>query len=102
MLRGQQQNKARWKRGVRLVNSELGELLGKSYVERHFPPESRQRIEQLIADLRTAFHESIEQLDWMTPETRAAAQAKLASFRSKIGYPEHWRDYSALRIDGMT
>ena len=99
MLRGQQQNKARWKRGVRLVSSELGELLGKSYVQRYFPPESRQRIEQLIANLRAAFHESIGQLDWMTPETRAAAQAKLAKFRSKIGYPKHWRDYSALRID---
>lgn len=99
VLRGQQQNKARWKRGVRLVNNELGELLGKSYVERHFPPESRRRIEQLIADLRVAFHESIEQLDWMTPATRAAAQAKLASFRSKIGYPDRWRDYSALSID---
>jgi predicted metalloendopeptidase len=98
VLRGQQENKARWKRGVRLVNNELGELLGKSYVERHFPPESRRRIEQLIADLRVAFHESIEQLDWMTPATRAAAQAKLASFRSKIGYPDRWRDYSALSI----
>jgi predicted metalloendopeptidase len=99
VLRGQQQNKARWKRGVRLVSGELGELLGKGYVERYFPPQSRQRIEQLIADLRTAFHQSIEQLDWMTPETRAAAQLKLAQFRSKIGYPEHWRDYSTLRID---
>ncbi|MCL4791964.1 MAG: M13 family metallopeptidase [Gammaproteobacteria bacterium] len=98
VLRGQQQNKARWKLGVRLVNNEMGELLGKSYVERHFPPASKQRIEQLIADLRAAFHESIDQLDWMTPATRAAAQAKLASFRSKIGYPERWRDYSALDI----
>ncbi|MBL8198476.1 MAG: hypothetical protein JNJ67_06025 [Chromatiales bacterium] len=98
VLRGQQENKARWKRGVRLVNNEVGELLGKSYVERHFPPASKQRIEQLIADLRTAFHESIEQLDWMTPETRAAAQAKLASFRSKIGYPARWRNYSTLQI----
>ena len=99
VLRGQQQNKARSKRGVRLVSSETGELLGKSYVERYFSPESRQRIEQLIANLRTAFHESIEQLDWMTPETRAAALTKLAKFRSKIGYPEDWRDYSALHID---
>lgn len=98
VLRGQQQNKARWKRGVRLVNNEVGELLGKSYVERHFPPALKQRIERLIADLRTAFHESIEQLDWMTPATRAAAQAKLASFRSKIGYPDRWRDYRALDI----
>ncbi|MFZ1625129.1 MAG: M13-type metalloendopeptidase [Gammaproteobacteria bacterium] len=99
VLRGQQQNKARWKRGVRLVSSELGELLGKSYVQRYFPPESRQRIEQLITNLRAAFHESIGQLDWMTPETRTAAQAKLAKFRSKIGYPERWRDYSAVHIE---
>lgn len=99
VLRGQQQNKARWKRGVRLVSSELGELLGKTYVQRYFPPESRQRIEQLITNLRSAFHESIGQLDWMTPETRTAAQAKLAKFRSKIGYPERWRDYSAVHIE---
>ena len=98
ILHGQQQNKARWKLGVRLVSSELGELLGKSYTDRYFPPESRQRIERMVADLRTAFHESIGQLDWMTPGTRAAAQEKLAKFRSKIGYPEHWRDYSALHI----
>ncbi len=98
VLNGQEENTPRWRRGVRLVNSELGEALGKVYVDRHFPPESRRRMDAMIAELRAAFDESIGELTWMTPETRAAAREKLGKFRSKIGYPDRWRDYSSVEI----
>ncbi|HHQ14231.1 MAG TPA: M13 family peptidase, partial [Chromatiales bacterium] len=98
ILRGQQQLRPRWKRGVRLINTALGEMVGKHYVQRHFPPESRQRVQQLVENLRQAFAQSINSLDWMAPETKAQARKKLASFTSKIGYPDKWRNYDALEI----
>ncbi len=98
ILRGQQQLRPRWKRGVRLVNTALGEMVGKHYVQRHFPPQYRQRVKQLVENLRKAFAQSIDAVEWMAPETKAEAHRKLESFTSKIGYPDKWRDYSALEI----
>jgi len=98
-LRGQEELRERWKRGVRLVNSSLGEMVGRLYVARHFPPESKDSIDNMIANLREAFRQSIESLEWMSDSTQKAAQEKLAHFTSKIGYPEKWKDYSSLVID---
>ena len=98
VLKGTEENRPRWKRGVELASEELGDLVGKAYVERHFPPSSRARMDRMIADLREAYGKSIDELAWMTPETKQAAQAKLAKFRSKIGYPDRWKDYSSVSI----
>lgn len=98
VLRGQPQLKARWKRGVMLVNEALGELAGQAYVARHFPPSAKARMEALIADLRAAYGEAIRELDWMSEDTRRAALEKLDKFTAKIGYPSRWRDYSSLQI----
>ncbi|MFZ4606550.1 MAG: M13 family metallopeptidase [Caulobacter sp.] len=97
-LSGQPEQRVRWKRGVSLVSGNLGEAVGKLYVEAYFPAESKAKMEKLVADLRVALKARIEKLDWMSPETKARAQAKLASFTVKIGYPNKWRDYSALTI----
>jgi predicted metalloendopeptidase len=97
-LTGQQAQRDRWKRGVQLVNGSVGEAVGQLYVERHFPPAARTRMQALIANLVEAYRQSITSLDWMTPATRKEALAKLAKFTSKIGYPDKWRDYSSLRI----
>ncbi|RMH47680.1 MAG: M13 family peptidase [Gammaproteobacteria bacterium] len=98
VLSGQQQQKPRWKRGVSLVNGTLGELVGKRYVARHFKPEAKARMTQLVENLRKAYAESIDQLDWMSEATKKQAKAKLAAFRPKIGYPDRWHDYSELQI----
>jgi len=98
-LRGQEELRERWKRGVRLVNGSLGEMVGELYVASHFPAESKQSIDTMIANLREAFRQSIDSLEWMSEETKAAAQEKLAKFTSKTGYPDKWRDYSKLSID---
>lgn len=98
-LRGQEKLRERWKRGVRLVNNSLGEMVGQLYVTRHFPPESKRNVDTMIAKLREAFQQSIDTLEWMSAPTRKAAQAKLAKFTSKIGYPDKWKDYSSLVID---
>jgi predicted metalloendopeptidase len=97
-LRGVKEQQPRWKRGVNAVNGNLGEMLGKLYVERHFKPEAKARMEQLVANLREAYRAGIEKLEWMGPETRKQAQEKLAKFRPKVGYPSKWRDYSKLEI----
>ena len=97
-LNGTPELRARWKRGVGLVEGAIGEAVGKEYVARHFPPSSKQQMDELVANLLTAYRESIGQLDWMTEETKAKAYEKLDTFRPKIGYPEKFRDYSALRI----
>jgi putative endopeptidase len=98
VLRGQEEIRPRWKRGVRIVNGGLGEALGRTYVERHFPPDSKQRLDTLIENLRVAFRQSIEELDWMSAETKSAALMKLEKFTSKIGFPANWRDYTGLEI----
>ncbi len=88
----------RWKSAVSLVESSLGEVLGKLYVAQHFPPERKARMEVLVQNLLASYKTSIDALDWMSPETKQEAQAKLAKFAPKIGYPNKWRDYSALAI----
>ena len=99
VLQGLQADRPRWKRGVESTDMALGEVLGRQYVERHFSPESKVRMQQLVKNLQTSFRQGIDQLEWMSPTTKAQAQAKLAKFNVKIGYPEKWRDYSALTID---
>jgi putative endopeptidase len=88
----------RWKRGVTVVQSALGEAVGREYVRLHFSPESRARLTTMVANLKAAYAVSIDELDWMSDATKAEAQAKLASLGLKIGYPDEWRDYSALQI----
>jgi predicted metalloendopeptidase len=97
-LQGQQENRPRWKRGVAIVEQALGEVLGKLYVERHFSPESKKRMQELVDNLRVAFKDGIENLEWMSPATKAQAHQKLAKFNVKIGYPDKWRDYGKLQI----
>ncbi|OMB99722.1 peptidase M13 [Mycobacterium sp. NS-7484] len=97
-LSGTEQNRDRWKRGVSLVEGLMGDSLGKLYVQRHFPPEAKARMDELVANLREAYRVSINELDWMTPETRAKALVKLDKFTPKIGYPARWKDYSALEV----
>ena len=90
--------KDRWKRGVALVEGALGEAVGQFYVDRHFPPAAKERMEALVANLIEAYRVSITSLPWMGEETRKKALEKLAKFTPKIGYPNKWRDYSALEI----
>ncbi|AYE93823.1 peptidase M13 [Mycobacterium paragordonae] len=98
-LTGTEQIRDRWKRAVALVETLMGDAVGKLYVERHFPPGAKDRIDTLVANLREAYRISISDLDWMTPETRTRALTKLDKFTAKVGYPVTWRDYSALVID---
>ena len=97
-LLGLTENTARWKRGVALVQASEGEAAGKLYVARYFPPESKARMEKLVANLLAAYGDSIDSLDWMSPDTKREAKAKLAQFTPKIGYPDHWIDYGSLVI----
>ncbi len=89
----------RWKRGVSLVEGSMGEAVGRVYVERHFPPAAKEAMDELVANLIEAYRRSIRSLEWMSPETRERALAKLDAFTPKIGYPAKWKDYSALEID---
>ncbi|WP_046321092.1 M13 family metallopeptidase [Mycobacterium sp. UM_Kg1] len=98
-LSGTEQIRDRWKRGVSVVESLMGDAVGKLYVERHFPPAAKARIDELVRNLREAYRVSITSLDWMTPTTRERALTKLDKFTAKIGYPARWRDYSALVTD---
>ena len=98
-LTGTPEQRARWKRGVSLVEGAMGEAVGKVYVERHFPPESKGQMDDLVANLVEAYRRSIHDLEWMGEETRRRALEKLDKFTPKIGYPVKWRDYSALSID---
>ncbi len=99
LLSGTEEIRDRWKRGVGLVEGLMGDAVGKLYVDRHFPPAHKARMDELVANLREAYRVSITNLEWMTPETRQRALAKLDKFTPKIGYPARWRDYSALVID---
>jgi predicted metalloendopeptidase len=98
-LSGTESIRDRWKRGVSVVENLMGDALGKLYVDKHFPPGAKARMDELVANLREAYRVSINQLDWMTPETRQRALAKLDKFTPKIGYPAKWRDYSSLVIE---
>ena len=97
-LQGTDELRPRWKRGVGLVESCLGEALGEIYVERHFPPSHKSAMEALVGRLIEAYHKSISSLEWMSPATRERALEKLALFTPKIGYPVRWRDYSAVEV----
>ncbi len=95
---GIEELKPRWKRGVDTVEGAIGDLLGKLYVERHFKPEAKQRIDELVGNLMQAYAAGIDSLAWMTPQTKQKAHAKLEQFTTKIGYPDQWRDWSALEV----
>jgi len=88
----------RWKRALNTMNSSIGQLLGKMYVTRYFPPEAKQRMKILVQNLLDVYRERIEKLDWMGEQTKKQALAKLAKFNTKIGYPDQWKDYTTLDI----
>ena len=98
LLSGTEEIRARWKRGVSMVEGTMGEALGRLYVDRYFPPQAKARMDELVDNLREAYRVSINQLAWMTPQTREKALVKLDKFTPKIGYPNKWRDYSTLVI----
>jgi putative endopeptidase len=99
VLSGTPELRERWKRGVALVEGSLGEAVGRIYVDRHFSPVAKERMDALVANLIEAYRRSITDLDWMTEPTKAQALDKLAKFRPHIGYPSKWRDYGKLTID---
>ena len=98
-LTGTPDMRDRWKRAVSLVEGALGEAVGQVYVDRHFPPQAKDSMDVLVANLVEAYRQSIESLDWMSEETRLKALDKLSKFTPKIGFPVKWRDYSDLVID---
>jgi putative endopeptidase len=98
-LTGTPELRARWKRGVSLVEGALGEAVGRIYVERHFPAAAKESMDVLVGNLVEAYRESIQSLEWMGAQTRTRALDKLAKFTPKIGYPVRWRDYTSLEID---
>ena len=98
VLSGLEENRPRWKRGVDAVDSALSEIVGKLYVERYFKEEAKERMDVLIENLRDGFRVGIDELEWMTETTKAEAQAKLAKFTTKIGYPDEWKDYSGVDV----
>lgn len=97
-IAGIEEQRDMWRRGVNIVNGTLGELVGKVYVKKHFPPEAKARMETLVTNLTAAYDVSIRNLDWMGDETKKEALDKLSKFTTKIGYPDEWRDYSAIEI----
>ena len=98
-LAGTQELRPRWKRALSLIESYLGEAMGRAWVARHFPPDAKDAMDALVRRLLDAYGESIRGLDWMSAETKDKALAKLATFNPKIGYPVKWRDYSTLHLD---
>lgn len=97
-LTGATQQRDRWKRAVALVESQVGEDIGKAYVAKHFPPSHKEAMDRLVSALLAAYESRISQLEWMTPETRERALEKLAKFRAKIGYPDTWRSFADLNF----
>ncbi|HSY08860.1 MAG TPA: M13 family metallopeptidase [Steroidobacteraceae bacterium] len=98
VLAGTPAQRERWKRGVDATNTALGEVVGKLYVQRYFPPAEKARAEMLVANLVAAFARRIDRLEWMAPQTKVEAKKKLATLKVGVGYPDKWRDYSALKI----
>ncbi len=98
VLRGVPENEPRWKRGIALLDGSMGEALGKLYVAKYFPPQNKARMQALVLNLLEAYRRDIDTLDWMSADTKVGAQAKLGKMRPKIGYPDRWRDYAALKI----
>ncbi|HRH55400.1 MAG TPA: M13 family metallopeptidase [Candidatus Paceibacterota bacterium] len=99
VLTGKKTMKPLWRRSLASVNGGLGEILGKLYVERHFPPEAKKKMNLLVDDLFTAYEARLKSLTWMTPATKKKALLKLKTFTRKIGYPDTWRNYKGLRIE---
>jgi putative endopeptidase len=97
-LQGQPEPEPRWKRAAHTIDEQIGEALGQLYVERHFPPEARARMTQMVADLREVFRDRLKRLDWMTVPTRVKALAKFDRFTPKIGHPDRYLDYSSIPI----
>ncbi|MES2830172.1 MAG: M13-type metalloendopeptidase [Bacteroidota bacterium] len=97
-LMGIQEQKPQWRRAVSMVNASLGEMVGKLYVDKHFPPAAKERMLKLVNNLLKAYETSITVLDWMSPETKKQALVKIKKFMPKIGYPDTWRDYGALKV----
>jgi len=97
-LNGQPQQRDRWKRAMGAIDNSLGEALGQLYVAKYFPPDSKAKMLALVENLRAAYAERVKSLTWMSESTKKAALEKLATFRPKIGYPDKWRDYSALEV----
>ena len=97
-LSGQKELTPRWKRCTRLTDRNLGEAVGQDWVKKYFPPQDKESMQKLVAALDKALGEDIAQLPWMSEATKKEAEAKLALFRNKIGYPDHWRDYSSVSV----
>ena len=97
-LYGRQEQQPRWRKAISSINGNLGELLGQLYVEKHFSPESKARMITMVDNLIAAYAESIKNLDWMSEETKKHSLVKLSKFTPKIGYPDKWKDYSALIV----
>src|SRR5262249_26763990 len=95
-LRGVEADEPRWKKGVGWVDRDLGEALGKEFVARVFPPQMKEKTVHMTDQIEAAMKTRIQQLDWMSADTKAQALEKLAGMRNKVGYPDVWRDYSAL------
>ena len=98
-LRGTEVQRDRWKRGVSQIDGYMGEMVGKVYVTKYFPEDSKQQMDALVENLRAAFKDGIDNLEWMGADTKVQAQDKLAKFNPKIGYPDEWTDYSSLEVD---
>lgn len=97
-LSGQPQQEPRWQRAARMIDANIGEALGQLFVEKHFPPEARARMDELIGNLRAVFRDRLAKLDWMSDATRAKALLKFDRFTQKIGHPEKFRDYSTITL----
>ena len=98
-LQGQKEQQPRWKRCTALTDRALGEAVGQDWVKTFFPPEAKDSMEKLVHALEAALGQDIQQLQWMSPATKAEAERKLDAIRDKIGYPAHWRDYSKLSVN---
>jgi putative endopeptidase len=98
VLSGQEVQEPRWQRTAKVIDGEIGEALGQLFVAKHFPPEAKVRMNELVGNIKVVFRARLEHLDWMTPATRAKALAKFDRFSEKIGHPEKFRDYSSVEI----
>jgi putative endopeptidase len=98
VIGGREENRPRWKRGVSAVEGAVGEPVGRLYIDKHFKSDAKTRVDALVRNLLAAFKVGIDELEWMSPATKAQAQAKLAKYSLKIGYPDQWRDYAALEV----
>src|SRR5215475_547241 len=98
VIGGREQNRPRWKRGVSAVEAAVGEPVGRLYIAQHFKPDAKTRVDELVRNLLAAFKVGIDELEWMSPATKAQAQAKLAKYSLKIAYPDQWRDFAGLQV----